>query len=112
MFSHPNRRQHKLWASGGRILDFLIIAEDDAGNKKLLNVECDGAEYHTHNVSMAEYLDDRERDKMIEGCGIEVIRFSGSAIWRYAADCADEVALTLKAWRWKRRGRNVIALSA
>ena len=54
----------------------------------------------------------RERDKMIEGCGVEVIRFSGSSIWRYAADCADEVALTLKAWRWKQRGRNVIALSA
>ena len=44
---------------GGRILDLLIIADDgtDTGNKKLLNVECDGAEYHTHNVSMADYRD-------------------------------------------------------
>jgi very-short-patch-repair endonuclease len=93
-------------------LDFLIMGHDGKGNQKWVNVECDGAEYHHHNITMAEYQADRERDKFVRWCGIEVIRFRGKEIWDNAADCAEEVALSLKRWRWKEWSRSVDALSA
>jgi very-short-patch-repair endonuclease len=79
-------------------LDLLIFGHDDAGNQKLVNVECDGDKHH--NTTMAKYQDDRERDKFLRACRIEVIRFSGSQIWNNASDCAEEVLLSLKRWRW------------
>jgi very-short-patch-repair endonuclease len=89
-------------------LDFLIIGHDE-GNQKWLNVECDGEEYH--NATMVQYQKDRERDKFIRACGIEVIRFRGSEIWQNAAECAEEASLLLKRWHWK-RWSNATALSA
>jgi hypothetical protein len=70
--------------------DFLIMGKDDADNQKWLNVECDGEEYH--KTTMAQYASDRERDKYVRGCAIEVIRFSGSEIWNDAKECGAEAA--------------------
>ena len=79
-------------------LDFLVMGKDDADNQKWLNVECDGEEYH--NTTMAQYESDRERDKFVQGCGIEVIRFGGSEIWSNAKECGAEAAMRLMSWRW------------
>lgn len=91
-------------------LDFLIMGHDEAGNQKWLNVECDGEEWH--NAGMAQYQADRERDKFVRACGIEVIRFRGSEIWQDARACAEEAALSLKRWRWVQWNKMPAALSA
>ena len=91
-------------------LDFLIIGRDDYGNQKWVNVECDGAEWH--NANMAQYQADRERDKFVRWCGIEVIRFPGSNIWKDAIGCADEVSILLKRWRWLNWAKMPAALTA
>ena len=93
-------------------LDFLIMGHDEAGNQKWLNVECDGEEYHHHDITMAQYQADRERDKFVRACGIEVIRFRGTEIWRGANECAEEAALSLKRWRWRQWSVGSAALTA
>ena len=95
---------------GAYRLDFLIMGKDDAGNSKWLNIECDGEEYH--NTTMAQYQADRERDKYVRWCGIEVIRFRGSEIWRDPTACAEEAAISLKRWRWKEWSKTSAAISA
>jgi very-short-patch-repair endonuclease len=72
-------------------LDFLVKS-----GKHQINVECDGAEFHHHNVTMAQYQADRERDRFVESQGIEVLRFTGTEIWVSAQQCADTVALLMK----------------
>jgi very-short-patch-repair endonuclease len=91
-------------------LDFLIIGCDDAGKQKWLNVECDGEEWH--NSTIFQYQADRERDKFVRACGIEVIRFPGSAIWNDAKACAEEATLSLKRWRWRQWSKTSVALTA
>jgi very-short-patch-repair endonuclease len=91
-------------------LDFLIIGHDDAGSQKWLNIECDGEEWH--NSTRFQYQADRERDKFVRACGIEVIRFSGSDIWNDSKGCAEETSLSLKRWRWMGWSKNSTALSA
>ena len=71
-------------------LDFLLVGRDDNGNQKLLNVECDGQEYHNTTMDQRDY--DRERNKFMRASGIEVIRFSGKEICKLAAACAHEAA--------------------
>jgi very-short-patch-repair endonuclease len=61
---------------------------------------------------MAKYQDDRERDKFLRACRIEVFRFTGSDIWNNASGCAEEVALALKRWRWMNWSRGAVAKSA
>jgi len=92
-------------------LDFLIIGYDEEGrSQKWLNVECDGDEWH--NSTIFQYQADRERDKFVRACGIEVIRFRGSEIWNDARGCAEEASLSLKRWRWKQWSNASAALSA
>ena len=90
---------------GPYCLDFLIIGKDDLGNQKWLNVECDGEAYHHANMEQKDR--DRERNKYMRGCGVEVIRFGGDEIFREAAACAHEASAILIDWRQKQpRGRS------
>jgi len=85
------------FAFGPYRLDFLVIGKDNFGGQKWIDVECDGEEHHA-TCSMAKWESDRERDKFIEGAGIEVIRFTGSDIWKQPAACADEAASLIVDW--------------
>lgn len=72
-------------------LDFLV-----SGSGHRINVECDGEQFHHHDISMEQYQADRARDRLVELEGISVIRFRGSQIWVDAIGCADEVAALLR----------------
>lgn len=79
--------QHEL---GRYRLDFLVT-----GKRHKIDVECDGEEFHHHNISMEQWRNDRARDEFVERKGISVIRFHGFQIWTDAIGCADEVATLL-----------------
>ena len=74
-------------------LDFLV-GVNRLGLRSLINVECDGHEFH-ENVSRPAWEKDRVRDAFVSKLGIRVHRFTGSAIWKDAQGCADELIALL-----------------
>lgn len=64
--------------------DWAIIRPD----RKIAVVECDGREFHTSEEAIAH---DRKRDDEMNAIGVRVYRFTGSEIYRNAAQCAKKV---------------------
>lgn len=52
-------------------------------------VECDGHDYHERSKEQAKR--DRRRDRWMQAQGWNVLRFTGSEIWKDAEACAQEV---------------------
>ena len=70
-------------------LDFYFIVAYKNQETKYFGIECDGYEFHQKTKEQVEYDNQRERDLQNEG--IEIIRFSGSEIWKNPYKCANEV---------------------
>lgn len=68
--------------------DFVITTERNVS----MVVECDGADWHTKPDQVAR---DKARDRAIVACGLPVIRFTGSEIYRDAIGCAESAIKTL-----------------
>ena len=71
---------------GRHRVDFLISKTSQPGK---LIVECDGAAFHDPEL-------DARRDEVLRAQGYEILRFTGSQIYREAAECAKRVAQALK----------------
>jgi very-short-patch-repair endonuclease len=52
-------------------------------------VECDGHDFHERTKEQAAR--DKERDRILQGQGYYVLRFTGSELWRDPAACAEQV---------------------
>ena len=70
-------------------LDFYFIVNYKNQEVKYFGIECDGYEFHQKTKEQVEYNNQRQRDLQSEG--IEIIRFSGSEIWKRPQKCAEEV---------------------
>ena len=79
---------------GGARVDFLItlqkISESDGLKiwRKQLVIECDGANFHDRLP--AQGVRDRKRDRALVALGLQVLRFSGSEIWKDSFECATQ----------------------
>ena len=58
-------------------------------NSLNLVIECDGHDFHQKTKEQVEYDNQRQRDLQNEG--IEIIRFSGSEIWKDVRKCVNEI---------------------
>ena len=72
----------------GCYLDFLFKVNLD-GDWKVLNVECDGHNYHDRTKAQAAR--DKSRDRLLIQKGVQVIRFTGSEIYNRPEECLEEV---------------------
>lgn len=70
-------------------LDFYFIVKYKNQEVKYFGIECDGYEFHQKTKQQVEYDNQRQRDLQNEG--IEIIRFSGSEVWKKPYKCAQEV---------------------
>lgn len=70
-------------------LDFYTCVLYKNQETKYFGIECDGYEFHQKTKEQVEYDNQRQRDLQREG--IEIIRFSGSEIWKNPGKCAKEV---------------------
>lgn len=70
-------------------LDFYFIVNYKNQEVKYFAIECDGYDFHQKTKEQVEYDNQRQRDLQNEG--IEIIRFSGSEIWKNPRKCAEEV---------------------
>lgn len=74
--------------------DFVMMAEKYKGNVQdddviYFVVECDGHEYH--HTTKDQVNRDNERDMQIKLAGYDVLRFSGSQIFRDPFKCANDI---------------------
>jgi hypothetical protein len=90
--------QHELTADGHRYrLDFLLAASAPAPTatgetqhvQVLFDLECDGHAYHERTKEQAKR--DRLRDRVLQGAGYTVLRFTGSEIFADPLKVATEV---------------------
>ena len=82
------------------MLDYYLIPQVEIGNyrvdfelinhkdKKII-VECDGHEFHQKSKQQVEKDNQRERD--LKKLGYEVVRFSGSEIFKDAEKCVEDL---------------------
>jgi very-short-patch-repair endonuclease len=71
-------------------VDFLLATHFSSDEPMgLVAVECDGHEFHEKTKEQAAR--DKARDREITIRGVQVLRYTGSEIWRDAGSCADEV---------------------
>lgn len=52
-------------------------------------IECDGHDFHERTKEQAQR--DKARDRELQQCGVCVLRYTGSEIWRDAWGCAEEI---------------------
>lgn len=71
---------------GAYRLDFALV---NARLPAKIAIECDGHDYHERTKAHAAR--DRKRDRVLQGLGWRVMRFTGSEIYKDAHACADEV---------------------
>ena len=69
--------------------DFIVGFPDAELNGWIVNVECDGHDFH--DVTDAQVARDRARDRFFLSMGIPVMRFSGSEIWREPEACVHQI---------------------
>lgn len=72
-------------------VDFLVLLNPRGRHPTIptLVIECDGHDYHERTKEQASR--DRKRDRDIQNLGVPILRFTGSEIWRDAAECAAQV---------------------
>lgn len=77
---------------GPYTVDFLLTAATPNG-KILAKVaaECDGHDFHERTKEQAAH--DKKRDRYLVSRGVQVMRFTGSEIWRSPQDCVEEFLL-------------------
>jgi very-short-patch-repair endonuclease len=76
------------------VLDFALFTMAYPGKPTMLNIECDGHEWHERTKQQAS--SDRARDRELLAMGIMVARFTGSDIFNYEERCAAEVLTILE----------------
>lgn len=73
--------------------DFLFTVVKKEGGKANIVIELDGHDFHERTKEQASR--DKARDRWMAANGFEVLRFTGSEVWRNpfkcAAECADRV---------------------
>ena len=71
-------------------VDFLISVEYGK-KKRVVNfvIECDGHEFHQKTKKQVE--NDYQRQRDLQEAGYEVIRFSGSEIWKSPYKCCEKI---------------------
>lgn len=69
--------------------DFSFVLEKDGGISPEVIVECDGHEFHKKTKSQVEYDNQREYD--IKKMGYDILRFSGSQIYKNPFKCANDI---------------------
>lgn len=52
-------------------------------------VECDGFDFHDRTKALAAR--DKQRDRQLQKTGLQILRFTGSELWKNARTCAIEV---------------------
>ena len=70
-------------------LDFYFIVDYKNQETIRFDIECDGYNFHQKTKEQVEYDNQRQRDLQNEG--FEIIRFSGSEIWKDVQKCVDEI---------------------
>ncbi len=75
-------------------VDFLFAQGLDRGDPYLLAVECDGHDFHEKTKEQAAR--DKARDRDLMERGVQVMRFTGSEIWRDPGECAAQVLMHLE----------------
>ena len=68
--------------------DFLFTVRVK-GNERKVVVECDGHDFHERTKEQAQR--DKARDREMTAHGYTVLRFTGSEIYRNAANCVSEI---------------------
>lgn len=71
-------------------LDFALFSSR-SGMK--IDVEVDGHDFHERTKEQAQ--SDKSRDRLLQSMGWQVLRYTGSEVWRDAASCAFEVLIHL-----------------
>jgi len=69
--------------------DFLFDIIDQNNKRRILVVECDGHDFH--EKTKIQVARDKKRDRWMTNQGIDILRFSGSEIWKDAFSCALEI---------------------
>lgn len=69
--------------------DFLVEVVRDGGTVGSIVVECDGHDFHERTKEQAQR--DRQRDRKMTIAGYQVMRFTGSEIYRSAGKCAHDL---------------------
>jgi len=73
-------------------LDFgIVIAK--GGQKHIIGIECDGADFHQDKVK------DFDRDEYLAAFGVPVLRFQGSTLHRAPISMADAIIDAITVWR-------------
>jgi len=72
----------------GYRIDFLVVANWSDGRRYYV-VECDGHDYHERTKQQASH--DKKRDRHFTLKGWNVLRYTGSDIWRDARSIAYEI---------------------
>lgn len=72
-------------------VDFLVSVWQFKQPKKKHSaiVECDGHDFHERTKHQAS--EDKKRDRKLQGMGYNVLRFTGSDIWKDPTQCAQDV---------------------
>jgi hypothetical protein len=65
-------------------LDFAIVT-----NRRSIAIEVDGHDFHERTKEQAAH--DKSRDRALVAAGWQVLRFTGSEVWRDAHRCISEV---------------------
>lgn len=89
------------------IVDFMIFSDkyvntDLPENFKLI-IECDGFEFHHSNKKQVEYDNKREYD--FKTAGYQILRFTGTEIYKEPLECAKKIFDYLEKFRGKENDR-------
>lgn len=89
----PIERQADVQANGHKYrVDFLIpVAYHTASVNRQMHyvIECDGHDYH--EKTKAQVLKNNKRNRDLQSAGYEVVRFSGSEIYKSSHRCVEEL---------------------
>lgn len=78
--------------------DFLFTINDVEGKEQKLVVEMDGHDFHERTKAQAAH--DKARDRWMTGEGYQVMRFTGSEVWRNPFQVVEEVVSRLHMLRY------------
>jgi very-short-patch-repair endonuclease len=81
-------------------VDFVFLVLDQEERPHRLAVECDGHDFHERTKEQAAR--DRERDRRLQAHGLQVMRFTGSEVYRDPIKCVVEIMAWGKSKMWSR----------